>query len=188
MGRAPQNRQFVTAALIATAVAAISAPAPAQSAPLTLLGYNVIPPAAWTARATTSSMRLAQFTAGSDAGSDAASSAEVVVYFFGAGQGGGIDANLDRWRDQFSSADSAPVNEKVTRDSSGAFPVTFAEYHGTYRRGIGMGSEDSARAGQALVAAIVETPKGTLFIQLFGPDAKVAAERERFAKFVTGIR
>jgi hypothetical protein len=43
------------------------------------------------------------------------------------------------------------------------------------------------RAGQALVAAIAETPRGTLFIQLFGAAARVAGERDAFVGFVKGL-
>jgi hypothetical protein len=92
---------------------------------------------------------------------------------------------------QFSTPDGSPVPEKVTRDSSGAFPITFAEFRGTYRRGIGAGISDSARTAQALVAAIAaiaETPRGTMFIQLFGDAARVANEREEFIQFVRSLR
>ena len=65
---------------------------------------------------------------------------------------------------------------------------TIAEYRGTYRRGIGDGSADSARTGQALVAAIAETPRGTLFFQLFGPAGRVTSERERFVQFVKAMK
>jgi hypothetical protein len=76
----------------------------------------------------------------------------------------------------------------VTRDSSAAFPITFAELRGIYARGIGAGSSaELAHPGQALLAAIAETPNGTMFIQLFGPAASVAAERDHFLHFVTGL-
>ena len=121
-------------------------------------------------------------------GADSASNAEVVVYSFGNTPGGNVAANLERWRGQFSTTDGSPVPEKVTRDSSGAFPITIAEYRGTYRRGVGAGSADSIRTGQALLSAIVETPRGALFIQLFGPMAPVLAERDTFVRFVKGLK
>ena len=157
----------------------------AQGSSITLLDYRTTVPATWTARTPSSSSRLAQFVV---PGPDAAGNAEVVVYFFGNASGGNVEANLARWRSQFSTPDGSPVPETVTRDSSGIFPVTIAEYRGTYRRGVGAGSADSARTGQGLVAAIAETPRGTLFIQLFGPAAQVAAERESFLRFVKGLK
>ena len=115
-------------------------------------------------------------------------SGEVVVFFFGPAQGGNVEANLTRWKGQFSNPDGAPVIQTVTRDSSGASPLTFAEYIGSYRRGIGAGSADSIRTGQRLIAAIVETPRGTLFIQMFGTAARIAAERDVFIRFVKGLK
>jgi hypothetical protein len=47
---------------------------------------------------------------------------------------------------------------------------------------------DSIRTGQALLSAIVETPRGALFIQLFGPMAPVLAERDTFVRFVKGLK
>jgi hypothetical protein len=156
----------------------------AQAGTITLLDYKATVPASWVSRTPSSTSRLAMFTV---PGRDSANSAEVVVFFFGATPGGNVDANLARWRGQFSSGDTKPAYERVTRDSSGAFPITIAEYQGTYRRGVGMGSADSVRTGQTLVATIVETPRGAMFIQLFGPSARVATERDTFIMFVKGI-
>jgi hypothetical protein len=150
-----------------------------------LLGYHTKAPAAWSPRPPASSSRLAQFVI---RGSEAASDAEVVVFFFGAAQGGNVDANVARWRSQFSTSDGSPVPETITRDSTGAFPVTTAEFRGTYRRGVGAGSADSVRTGQTLIAAIVETPRGTLFIQLFGPTGTVVAHRAEYTRFVKELK
>ena len=157
----------------------------AQRAVVTVLDYHTTVPAGWVTRTPSSSSRLAQFVV---PGPDSASNAEVVVFFFGAMQGGNVQANLARWRSQFSTPDGSPVPETVTRDSSGAFPVTIAEYRGTYRRGVGAGSADSVRMGQALITAIVETPRGPVFLQLFGPVARVTAEREAFVRFVKELK
>jgi hypothetical protein len=168
------------------AVLATSAlsPVAAQTTTVSLLDYHTAIPPKWMARAPASTMRLAEYVVPTDA----QGSAEVVVYFFGKGQGGNVDANLTRWKEQFSTADGSPVPETIVRDSSGAFPITFAEYRGNYRRGIGTGSADSVRTGQTLLAGIAETPRGTLFIQLFGNSARVAQERPTFMTFVRGLR
>jgi len=166
-------------------VAARAQDASAARDTVTLLGYRTAVPAGWTPRAPSSSMRLAEYTV---APANGAGGAEVVVYFFGPGQGGSVEANLARWRDQFSVPGGGAVPEVVTRDSSAGFPITIAELRGTYRRGFGAGSPDSVRAGQELIAAIAETPRGTMYVQLFGPIARVAAERPAFVRFVTGLR
>ena len=151
----------------------------------TFLDYHTTVPAGWTTRAPSSTSRLAEYVVSAKGG---VPGAEVVVYFFGARMSANVDANLERWRDQFTNGDAKPTYERVAHDSSGAFPVTFVELHGTYRRGIGAGSADSVRAGQALIAAIVPTPRGPLFIQMFGPEARVVAERGVFSQFVTSLK
>jgi hypothetical protein len=159
-------------------------PAAGAQQDLTLLDYRTAVPAGWTSRAPSSSSRLAEFVVPRTTDG----SAEVVVFFFGPRQGPNVEANLARWKGQFSTPDGSPVYEHVSRDSSGVFPLTFAEYRGTYRRGIGAGSADSVRTGQELMASIVETPRGTLFIQMFGPIARVDAERDTFTQFVKRLR
>ena len=170
-------------AIVAVATA-ISTTASAQST-VSLLDYRTAVPNGWTSRAPSSSSRLAEYVVPTS-GSEGA--AEVVVYFFGKSMGGNVQANLTRWKGQFSTPDGSPVPETITRDSTGIFPITFAEYRGTYRRGIGAGSADSVKTGQTLIAAIAKTPRGTMFIQLFGPSVRVAAERDTFMKFVRGLK
>lgn len=157
---------------------------PAQT--VTFLGYETSVPSGWSARTPTSSMRLAEYTTPSRGDSDGA---EVIVYFFGVGQGGSVDANLARWKNQFSNPDGAPVMARVVRDSTGAFRLTIASYHGTYARGIGAGSTpEKARPNHGLIAVVAETPKGTLFFQMFGPIASVEAQRDTYLAFIKGMK
>jgi hypothetical protein len=168
---------------ISTILASFSAAPLAAQTPLSLLGYQTTVPSSWVARPPASTMRLAEYVVPTDA----SGSAEVVAYFFGRGQGGNVEANLARWKAQFSTGEGSPVPGTIVRDSAGPFPITFAEYRGNYRRGIGMGSSDSVRVGQTLIAGIAETPRGTLFIQLFGNSARVAREKAAFLRFVRDL-
>ena len=150
---------------------------------LTALDYHAPVPAGWQSRAPSSSMRLAEYVV---PGRDGGAGAEVVVYFFGAGQGGSVDANLARWRGQFSNPDGGPVAEKITRETSGAFPVTIAEWRGSYARGVGAGG--APRPDHMLVAAVVETPKGALFFQLFGPKGAVEPQVASYLSMVKALK
>jgi len=177
------ERLGVAAGVLALTFAACGA-ASAQGT-VTLLDYTATVPTGWATAPSTSSMRLAQYTI---LGRDGSVAAEVVVYFFGKGQGGNVEANLARWKGQFSTPDGAAVYEKITRDSSGAFPVTVAEYRGTYARGIGAGDAAGAKSGQSLIAAIAETPRGTLFFQLFGATEQVSPQRDALIGFVRSLK
>jgi hypothetical protein len=163
---------------------AFPADASAQNT-VSLLEYEAAVPSGWTKVPSTSSMRLAQYTIPARDGSLAA---EVVVYFFGNGQGGNVAANLERWKGQFSNPDGSPTYENVARDSAGTFPITVAEYRGTYARGIGAGDAATAKRGQSLVAAIAETPRGTLFFQLFGATENVSPQRNALVSFVKSLK
>ncbi len=173
--------RLATVALVALAVPSASR----AQATVTLLDYKATVPAGWVTAPATSSMRLTQYVIPGPGGSVAA---EVVVYFFGKGQGGNIEANLTRWKAQFSMPDGSAPYEKVVRDSSGAFPVAIAEYRGTYARGIGAGDAAGAKAGQSLIAVIAETPRGTLFFQLFGATAAVSRQRDALVGFARSMK
>src|SRR4051812_45472638 len=53
------------------------------------------PPAAWVTEPTTSNMRVAQYRLPRAEGDTA--DASLILYYFGQGQGGSAQANLDRW-------------------------------------------------------------------------------------------
>ena len=130
-------------------------------------------------------MRLAQFRVPGKVGSD---DAELVVFYFGQGQGGSAEANISRWESQFSSATRRPVKASVQHFTVKAMPATTAELTGSYARTLGMAAPAAPVPDQTLLAAILETPKGNLFFQLHGPKALVAANREAFLSMVRGLK
>lgn len=165
----------------------VASPLAAQSsgAKIKLLDFETAPPATWTPRKPSSSSRLAEFVVPTTP----AGAAEVVVYFFGKSMGSNVQANVERWRGQFSTPDGSPVVEMIARDTTlGKLPVTTAEFRGTYRRGIGMGSADSVKTGQTLIASIIETPSGVMFAQLFGDSRRVADAKAEFVRFVRDLK
>ena len=77
----------------------------------------------------------------------------------------------------------------VTRMEGTAFPTTVVELRGRYARAVGTGGgAEEGRPDQALLAAVVATPRGSLFAQIHGPSAVVDAQREAYDGFVAGIR
>lgn len=100
--------------------------------------------------------------------------AECVVTTFGPGQGGSTEQNLDRWIRQFAADDKTTL-EKIARTVNG-LTVTTLEMSGTYR---GMG-DGAARRGARMLASVVETPNGSFFFKLTGPDATVSQAKASF--------
>lgn len=179
---------FIAAALGACGGAQDGVPPAEVDGSLVALGDQVaIAPDAWRRRQPRNSMRLAEFTLPPDPG--ATDTAEVVVYFFGAGQGGDVEANVERWRMQFTDEDGSHPDPAVEPVADAFHPTTLVEMSGRYARGMGMGSSpEDARADQVLLAAVVEAPAGNLYVQMYGPSAVVRAQRDAFVRFVRGIR
>lgn len=141
-------------------------------------------PATWARQEPLSSMRLLQMSVPGEA-PDA--EAELIVFFFGPGQGGDAEANIERWSGQFSTAEGQPVEPRIEAFEVSGFPATLAELTGTYRRGMG-GATGEPLPDQTLVAAIVETERGSLFVQLHGPAQTVAAQHAAFDAFLSGLQ
>ncbi len=146
------------------------------------IGYSTRVPSSWQAQSPSNSFRLAQFLVHGPDGD-----ANCIFFYFGAGQGGSADANLQRWQSQFRAADGGPVQPSVEHFALGGIPVTVLELAGEYSRGVGMGPADAPNAEQIMRAAIVETPQGNLIIQLYGPRAAVSATRAGFDAMVQAL-
>src|SRR5215472_3769813 len=69
-------------------------------------------------------MRAATYSVPAAAGDQ--DPAECVVYFFGAGQGGSIEANIERWKGQFLQ-DGHPANAQIGKKTIHGLPVTSIE-------------------------------------------------------------
>ncbi len=142
-------------------------------------------PASWVSQPPASSMRLAQFRVPGAAGSG---DAEFVVFYFGPGQGGSVDANITRWESQFTAPDGKPVKAVVRHLTVSRMPVTTVELTGTYARGVGMGPAGAPTPDQTLLVAVLDTPRGNLTLQLHGPHATVGANQKGFWTLVQGIK
>ena len=108
---------------------------------------------------------------------------ELVFYYFGPGQGGGVQPNIDRWIGQF---EGKPESKQETVEKGGR-KVHFLEAKGTYMEsagGPGAGKK-TARPGYVLLGAILESPKGAVFLKLFGEEKAVEALKDEFRKLAT---
>jgi hypothetical protein len=171
-----RNLLFVTAL-------ALSAPSLfAESA----AGVRWAAPAAWKAEAARP-MRAATYTVPLAAGDQGI--AECVVNFFGAGQGGGVEANIERWRGQVLGADGKPAMAKIDKRTGRGVPTTLIDTSGTYT---GMGGPMMSGAkpvpGHRLIGAIVESPGGSVFFKLTGPAKTIAAQQKNFEQLIASIQ
>ena len=123
-------------------------------------------------------MRLATYTIPHTAGD--AEKGECGVYYFGQGQGGSVDANLDRWIGQFLQADGKPSKSaaKVEKRTIHALKVTTVDVSGAFT-GMGGPTMQAGKPmpGYRLLGAIVEGPQGSVFFKFTAP-AKIAAQNQ----------
>lgn len=158
-----------------------------QMALLTLvsaLAYQV--PDGWAPKPTTSRMRLAQWELSGDG-----ESAEVVIFYFGPGGGGGVEANLERWYGQFEQPDGSRTEDRalVTRREVDGLALTIADIRGTYVAPVRPGArERNDKPSHRMIAVIAEGDGGPWFIRLLGPESTVGAWEESFREFLDSLR
>ena len=113
---------------------------------------------------------------------DKKGTAEAIFYFFGAGQGGGTQANVDRWLTSFQEP-KEKINSKVEKKKTGAGEVTYVEAEGTYMSGM-PGAAKTAQPGTKLLGAILESADCNVFVRMTGPVAAVKAADGDFRKMI----
>jgi hypothetical protein len=149
-------------------------------------GVRWTAPAGWKAEGQRP-MRAATYSITNAAGDQGV--AECVVNYFGPGQGGGVEANVERWRGQMVGADGKPAAAKVDKRTVRGVPITVIDASGTYT-GMGgpmMGGSKSV-AGYRLIGAIAEGPGGHVFFKLTGPAKTIAAEQKNFEQLLASIQ
>lgn len=177
---------MVASAALGLLLAGLVAPALAagKNVALGALGYTVQAPDTWVQEQPANTMRLAQF----QVPAKGQEPATVIAFYFGQGSGGSVEANVQRWESQFTTSDGKPVKATQRAAKAGSFPVTWVELNGNYARGAGMGPQGPALVNHTLLAAIVETPKGSITFHLYGPKAAVAESRKAYEAMVNSIR
>ncbi|MGQ0504682.1 MAG: hypothetical protein ACT4TC_05125 [Myxococcaceae bacterium] len=150
-------------------------------------GLTWTAPAAWKA-GEARPMRAATYEVPSAKGD--ADKGEVAVFYFGQGQGGGVEQNVDRWISQFEQPDGKPSKDqaKTKKETINGLAVTTVELTGTYTASMGPMGPKSNRPGYKLSGAIVEGPLGAIFFKLIGPAKTVDAAKGDFQKLLKSVK
>ncbi len=146
-------------------------------------GLSWKPPAGWTAEAPSSPMRVVTYRV--PAASGDGEPGELGVFFFGTGEGGSVDANVDRWIAQFApESGSAKPARRV--ESVKGIRVSRVSVEGTYTSGM-PGGPKTPKTGFALLGAIAEGPGGNVFFKLTGPRKTVQKAASQFDALVRSL-
>lgn len=141
-------------------------------------------------RAPRSRMRAAEYAV---AGAAPDTGAEMTVYYFGPGQGGSVEANLDRWIGQFTRPDKKPSRDaaKIEKHDVGGVRVTTLDLEGTFAANMGpmmKATPKGGNPGYRVLGAIAEGPDGPVFFKLVGPKATVEMAEAAFYHLVESIK
>ncbi len=170
--------------LLALSALIIYAAATSAGQSVQVLDLQATLPDNWIAETPTSDMRKLQYRI---PGASEDQAAELVVYYFGMNQGGTLEANIERWKSQFSRPDGGEVEPVIEQIDGSSMPATLVTIQGSYARGLGVGPQGEALPDRTLLAALVQTPEGTLYPQMHGPAATVSAAREGFIGFIRSL-
>ncbi len=178
------NKRWVVTALMAIGLfggcGEQAAKKTAEVAGVDLNGVTVVMPEGWVHEPSANAMRKAQFRLPGEGGD-----AELVVTHFGAGGAGGVDANIERWRDQFAESDGGKTR---TLTVSG-MPVTILDISGTFAGMQGpMSGGGAPKTDQRMLAAIVESSNGAFYFKLVGPIATVTHWQKSFDEFIASVK
>jgi hypothetical protein len=183
--REPASRPAPDAAAAPPAASSAHPPMGRAEAPAEIAW--TVPPS-WSEVAPASAMRRAQYRVPAAAGD--AEDGECVVFYFGAGQGGDVRGNVERWAGQFSTPEGGPVRAQVTEIETGGLAVTRVELAGTYHpTAMGMGgSAGEPKPGTMFLGAIVPGAAANWFIRCAGPERTITENRAAFDALIASLR
>jgi hypothetical protein len=109
---------------------------------------------------------------------------ECAVSFFGSGQGGNVQANIERWVGQFESAGTPEQSSKTIH----GIGVTTVKIAGAYLAPSGpMMMSAGKKEDYMMLGAIVEAPEGMVFFKCTGPSKTMENSRGEFEAMVESM-
>jgi hypothetical protein len=146
-------------------------------------------PAAWEIQKSTSQFRAGQYKVPKVEGDPA--DAEFVIFHFGAGGGGGLEDNINRWYGFFKQPDGKATREVAKRAEVkfDAGKAVVVDMTGTYLdRPFPMSPKFTEREKYRMIAAYVDVDNGPYFLRLIGPAKTVEANAAGFEAMLKSIK
>lgn len=99
--------------------------------------------------------------------------------------GGGVEANIQRWKGQFSKTDTSGV-KKI---KSGDFEIHVVDISGTFKDQRGPFAPATMRKDYRMMGAIIVMEDGPdYFAKLYGPKKTIGKNADAFLKFVKSFQ
>jgi hypothetical protein len=115
--------------------------------------------------------------------------ASLTIYFFGAGGGGGVDANVKRWQGMFKAP--AGENSKTEKTKVGDVPVTALDISGTYlfkAQPFNPQAKTEEKPDFRMVGVVFESKNGPYFMRLVGPTKTVEKHKKEFDEWLKNFK
>lgn len=142
-------------------------------------GLEFAPPEGWSRQQPRSSMVETEFAIEAVEGDKDRGRATVMS------AQGTIEANIERWQDQFSERPEA----KVEKIEAAGKEITMVDLAGTYKDQPGPFAPAVERPDYRMLAAIIPTDdRGNYFIKFYGPKKTVAANEQAFRQLIASIK
>jgi len=161
-------------------------PTPALPTPGATAGREIVwsDPPGWQKVPSSNPMRKATYKVPAAPGDT--DDGEMAVFYF-RGEGGGTEANIQRWIGQFP--DTKPEDAKRSQRTVSGLNQTIVEVEGTYSSGMpGSPTPATPKPQYRLIGAVVETPAGPHFFKLTGPKKTVEAARGALFSMLDSIK
>jgi len=159
-----------------------------ESAQASGAGLEFETPSTWIKETPSSSMRLAQYRL--PRLPEDSEDAELAVFYFG-GQGGTVQANVERWIGQFSDPNGSPLTDavKVSERDTDGIHLTIVDVSGTYHQAQGpMMAATTDKPNYRMLAAVADGPTGPTFFKLTGPQGTVDHFEDSFQRMLDTVR
>ncbi len=161
---------------------------------VTLDGLKSKAPASWVREkvpAKSGKLRVAQFKL--PKARDELGDAELAIFFFGAGSGGGTEENIKRWQGMFDPPKGKTIEQasKVEKIKVGKVPVTVLDVQGTYKEKFPPFAPDAKitrKADYRLIGVVFESPNGPYFMRVTGPAATVEHHKKEFDNWLKNFK
>jgi hypothetical protein len=154
----------------------------ATSAPNSVAGVKWTMPSGWS-EGPQKQMRVATYNIAAASGD--AEGGECAVFYFGGGQGGDVESNIQRWVGQFVDAGKPARSSKEVN----GMKVELVNVAGTYTAPSGPMMQSSGnKENYRLLGAIVAAPEGSVFFKLTGPAKTVGAGEKGFNSLIESLK
>ncbi|HZZ82216.1 MAG TPA: hypothetical protein VFE62_27205 [Gemmataceae bacterium] len=149
-------------------------------------------PKEWKAQKAANRFRVYQFAVPKVDGDK--EDAELVVFFFGEGGGGGVDENLKRWKGFFIPPEGKTIEEasKVEKFKVGKVAdVVYLDVNGTFKSKnppFDPNAKEVRKDNFRRFGVIFDTDKGAYFITLTGPAKTMAKNKDAFDGWIKAFK